>query len=133
MTPTYESRHIGVRIDRPAGVVYDYAADPTNLPSWASGLSTSVELVDGTWTAASPMGPITFVFAARNECGVLDHDVTLPTGDVFHNPLRVIANGGGSEVVFTLLRRPEVSDADFERDAATITSDLQTLKRILEG
>jgi hypothetical protein len=32
----------------------------------------------------------------------LDHDVTLPSGETLSNPMRVVPNGTGSEVVFTL-------------------------------
>ena len=67
--------------------VYGYIADPTNLPGWAHGLAEAdVELVDGTWTIASPMGTVTVAFAPANELGVVDHDVTLPTGRGRHQP-----------------------------------------------
>ncbi|HEX5404145.1 MAG TPA: SRPBCC family protein [Pseudonocardiaceae bacterium] len=128
-----ETRHLSVSIDRPAGVVYEFAADPANVPSWAPGLAKSVEQVAGGWVADSPMGQISFAFAPRNDFGVLDHDVTMPTGEVVHNPMRVIADGAGSEVVFTLRRRLEMSDEEFERDAAAVSADLATLKRVVEA
>ena len=127
------SRHIATRIDRAVGETYDYVADPANLPKWAPGLGSSVELVDGQWIAESPMGRIAFAFVPRNEYGVLDHDVTLPSGETVYNPMRVIADGPGCEVVFTLRRQPEMSDEDFERDAQAVSADLSTLKRVLEG
>jgi hypothetical protein len=46
--------------------------------------------------------------------------------------MRVIADGEGCEVVFTLRRQPGMSDEDFERDAAAVLADLGTLKRLLE-
>jgi hypothetical protein len=64
---------------------------------------------------------------------VLDHDVTLPSGETVHNPMRVLANGDGSEVVFTLYRRPAVSDAEYEADAAAVAADLERLKALLEA
>jgi hypothetical protein len=70
---------------------------------------------------------------ARNDLGVLDHDVTLPGGEVVHNPMRVVPNGSGSEVSFTLFRRPGVTDEALAADAATIERDLATLKRLVEG
>ncbi|KQY60579.1 polyketide cyclase [Aeromicrobium sp. Root495] len=127
------SRHLSVSIDRPAGEVYAYVADPRNIPAWAQGLGSSVELVDGRWTAESPMGPISFEFAPTNPFGVLDHDVTLPSGEVNTNPMRVLADGESSEVVFTLRRLEGVSDEAYERDAAAVTADLQVLKTLLEA
>ncbi|WP_300266119.1 hypothetical protein [Microbacterium sp.] len=40
------------------------------------------------------------------------------------HPLRVLRNGDGSEVVFTLFRLPDVTDDDFEKDAALVRADL---------
>ncbi|GAA1259486.1 SRPBCC family protein [Kitasatospora nipponensis] len=128
-----ESKHISERINRTATEVYAYASDPTNLPHWASGLGSSVEQVDGRWFAQSPLGRVGIDFAPHNDYGVLDHDVTLPGGAVVHNPMRVLADGPGSEVVFTLRRMPGMSDEDYARDAATVAADLAALKALLEG
>jgi hypothetical protein len=128
-----ESRHVSVHIDRPADEVYAYAANPANLPASAPGLCTSVEQVDGRWIAESGMGRIVLEFAPDNPFGVLDHDVTVASGETFHNPVRVLPDGGGSELVFTLRRQPEMTDEDFARDAAAVLADLVALKRILEG
>lgn len=128
-----ESRHLSAVIDRPVEEVYAYVSDPTNLPAWAPGLCTSLEQVDGAWVADSGMGRITLEFAPRNEYGVLDHTVTLPSGERFYNPMRLIANGSGSEVVFTVRRQATASDEEFERDVTAVSADLTTLKRLLEA
>ena len=128
-----ESRHISTHIDRPVREVYDYASDPANLPAWAAGLGSSIERVDGRWVMESPMGRIVVDFAPSNEYGVLDHDVTLPSGQTVHNPFRVIADGDGSEVVFTVRRPPEATDEEFERDAAAVLADLRSLKQKVES
>jgi hypothetical protein len=127
-----ESRHISMHIDRPAREVYDYASNPANLPDWAPGLANSAERVDGQWIVESPMGRVVVVFAARNEFGVLDHDVTLPSGETIYNPMRVTVDGTGCEVVFTVRRQPGMSDEDFERDANAVSADLSRLKRVIE-
>jgi hypothetical protein len=128
-----ESRQISESIDRPATEVYDYAADPANLPAWAPGLGSSVENVDGQWFVDTPAGPAGFAFVERNEFGVLDHEVTLPSGDVIYNPMRVVPNGDGCEVVFSLRRLPDMSREDFDRDAGLVQADLTRLKRVLEA
>ena len=128
-----ESVHVATSIDRPAQDVYAFIADPTNLPAWAHGLAEAdVELVDGTWTIASPMGTVTVAFAPANELGVVDHDVTLPSGEVVANPLRVIPNADGCDVVFTVRRRPEMGAAEFEADVGAVTADLATLRSVME-
>lgn len=135
MTSTpHESRHVSTRIARPAAEVYAYARDPRNLPAWAHGLSGSIAQEDGVWVADSPMGRVTVAFAPANEFGVLDHDVTLPSGRTVHNPVRVLpAGSAASEVVFTLRRLDGMTPADFERDAATVAADLERLRSLLEA
>ena len=127
------SRHVSIGIDRPASAVYDFAADPHNLPRWAAGLAGATVERDGDdWVTQSPMGRVRVRFTPRNELGVLDHDVTLPSGETVHNPLRVIGDGDGCEVVFTVRQRPDMTDEAFERDAAAVAEDLATLKSLLE-
>src|SRR5574341_752512 len=125
---TYKSQHISVSIDCSADQVYEFASNPENLPKWAAGLSGSIKNVDGNWIAESPVGRIKVKFAERNRFGVLDHDVTLPSGEKVYNPMRVFSNNDGSELVFTLYRRPDMSDQEFAEDAKWIERDLGKLK-----
>jgi hypothetical protein len=127
------TRHVSTYIDRPVQEVYDYASDPTHLPEWAPGLLTAVERIDGQWIAESPMGRIVLGWTPRNGYGVLDHHVTVPSGETFYNPMRVTTCGEGSEVVFSVRRRPGLSDDDFDRDADAVLADLVTLKHRVEG
>jgi len=128
------SRHISIGIDRPASAVYDFAADPLNLPRWAAGLAGSTVERDGErWFTESPMGRVTFAFVPHNDFGVLDHDVTLPSGETVYNPLRVIPDGEGCEVVFTLRQRAGMTDEKFELDANAVAQDLTTLRSLLDA
>ncbi|OYO18766.1 polyketide cyclase [Enemella evansiae] len=128
----FAARHLSVSISRPPAAVIAFAGDPENLPQWAAGLSAGIRKVDGTWVTESPMGTVEVAFTGPIEAGILDHDVRLPDGAVVHNPLRVLANDNGSEVVFTLYRLPGVPDADFEHDAELVRADLERLRAILE-
>jgi hypothetical protein len=125
--------HISERIDRPVDAVYAYAVDPANLPEWAPGLGSAVENVDGQWYVETPMGRVGLAFVERNDNGVLDHEVTLPSGEVIFNPMRVIRDGDSCEAVFTLRRSPDMSDEEFGRDANAVAADLARLKEIVEG
>ena len=62
-------------------------------------------MVDDDWVAETAAGPVRVKFAERNEFGVLDHYVITASGESIYNPLRVLGNGDGAEVVFTLYRR----------------------------
>jgi len=126
-------RHVTISIARRPREVYEFVSEPANLPRWAAGLAESQVRQEGDlWLADSPFGKIRMKFAPRNPFGVLDHDVTVESGETFHNPMRVVPNGEGSEVVFTLIRQEGMSDGDFANDQAAIEKDLGTLKGLLE-
>ena len=129
---TSGSRHLSVHIDRPLSTVYAFASDPANLPRWAHGLGSSIVQEDGAWFVETPAGRARVTFAPSNEFGVLDHEVVTPSGETVYVPLRVTADGDGSEVVFTLRRTPGMTDAELERDTALVTADLELLKKVLE-
>ena len=130
---TWDCRHVSRSVDRPPSQVAAFAGDPANLPRWAAGLSSGIREEDGRWLARSPMADVEVEFVGPVELGILDHDVTLPDGTVVHNPLRVLHNDAGSEVVFTLYRRPGVSDEELERDATMVAADLERLRTLLES
>ena len=131
---TSGSLHISERIDRPVDEVYAYASDPANVPAWAPGLGSAVESADGRWYVDTSMGRVGFAFADRNTYGVLDHEVTLPSGEVIYNPMRVIRDGDGCEVVFTLRRMARYrATRSSTRDANAVAADLARLKTIAEG
>ena len=112
---------------------YEFILNPVNLPKWAKGLSGSIKKVGEDWIAESPMGSVRVKFADNNKFGVLDHDVTLPSGATVSNPMRVMPNGNGSEIIFTLFRQPDMSDEEYARDIGLVQQDLQNLKTIMES
>lgn len=131
------SRHVSVWIEAAPERVYEFAADPHRMSSWAAGLAEGAlrETPHG-WVADSPMGEVTVEFTPTNSFGVLDHVVRLPSGEAVYNPLRVIPAGVGEsrcEVVFAIRQRAGMSDAEFEADTAAVATDLETLRRQMEG
>lgn len=130
---THESRHLSVFVARPQQEVYALVADPANLPRWAPGLGTEVHRVDDAWFVETPHGRVQVTFAPHNDLGVLDHRVVTPTGEVVDVPLRVLAVGDESEVVFTLRRAAGMTDDELDRDEQLVTADLARLKQIMEA
>jgi hypothetical protein len=130
---TFEALHISQPINREPSVVAAFAGDPVNLPRWAAGLSDGIRNEHGRWITDSPMGVVEVRFLGGVELGILDHDVIFPDGTAVHNPLRVLRNDDGSEVVFTLYWLPDTADDAFERDASLVRADLIRLRNILEA
>lgn len=125
------SRTITISINCLAQKVYEFVSQPENLPQWLTFI-IGVRQVDGAWFVDTPAGPMGIQFLAHNQLGVLDHYALLPDGQKVLNPMRVISNGGGSEVIFTLFQHSGMTDEQFIKDAQTVETDLNKLKSVLE-
>jgi hypothetical protein len=127
------ARIIHISIERPWNDVYAFASKPENMKHWASGLSSGLTRDGEDWVGdGGPLGKVRVRFAPENPFGILDHKVIMPNGLTVENPLRVVANADGAEVMFTLLKRPDLDEAGFEADAAHVLKDLSALKAVLE-
>jgi len=132
---TSEARTLSITIQRCPHQVYDFLTDPLNLPKWASGLGGNIRAntgPEGGWLADTPGGVIIIHFSPTNDFGVLDHVVTLTSGASLFVPMRVLINGGGSEVLVTLFRQAGMSDEGYQADADWVMRDLNTLRALLE-
>ena len=129
---TMPARIVHISIDRDWRDVYDFAGRPENMPLWASGLATGLKPDGEDWIAEGPLGTIRVSFVPANEFGVIDHTVTIESGLRVYNALRIVPNGDGCEVMFTLLRLPGMTDDQFAADAAHVQKDLATLKSMME-
>lgn len=127
-----KSRHISRVISASPESVYAFASNPDNLPRWAAGLASTEVVREGdVLLVNSPMGKLTVRFVPRNEYGVIDHDVTLPSGTTVRNPVRILSHPMGSEIVFTI-RQIELTDDEFDRDTNVVEQDLERLKQLME-
>lgn len=127
-------RHVSISIDCAPADAYAFIRDGSQLPSWAKGLAGSITARgDGSWLADAPMGQVIVRFAEDNAFGIVDHDVMLPSGQTVHNAMRVLPNGDGCEVVFSLFQLPGMDATAFEADAQAVSRDLVALKALLEA
>jgi hypothetical protein len=78
------------------------------------------------------LGDIKVKWTPVNDFGIMDHQVTLTTGETVNNPMRVVSNNKGCEFIFTLFWMPGRTEKQFTEDAEAVTRDLQKLKEILE-
>lgn len=131
MLGLHASRTVSVAIDRSPADVYAYVSNPENFPRWS--FIEKVTRDGNAWTVETPDGSATLRFVEKNPFGVLDHFVRVSPELEVASPMRVFANGRGSEVVFTVFRLDGVSDDAFARDVGMVETDLQKLKRVLEA
>ncbi|OGX07964.1 MAG: polyketide cyclase, partial [Omnitrophica WOR_2 bacterium GWA2_47_8] len=86
--------------------VYDFVSNAQNLPKWAKTFIRSIKKVNNEWIAETPQGPVAMRIVDKNSFGILDHYVKPPVGGEIYVPMRVIPNGKGSEVLFTVFQQP---------------------------
>ena len=124
---------LNIFINRLPESVYSYVSRPQNLPQWAPAFCKGIRQVDHDWIVDTVQGPVRVRIAAPNTHGILDHYIYMPGGVEIYVPMRVVPFAGGSEIIFTLLRRPEMTDEQFAEDQRLVASDLATLKKVMEG
>lgn len=129
---TMTAKIVHISIDHDWREVYDFASRPENMLLWASGLASGLQQDGDDWIAAGILGTARVRFAPPNDFGVIDHRVTLDSGLQVQNALRIVPNGDGCEVMFTLLRLPGMTDEQFAADAAHVLQDLAALKGLME-
>ena len=128
-----KAQTLSVSIGRDAGIVYDFVSQLENLPKWATAFCLSIRPENGAWVAETPQGPLRIRISGKNNFGILDHYVSPAPGVEIFVPMRVVPNGGGSEVLFTLFRRPEMTEGQYAQDLKWVEQDLNTLKKVMES
>jgi len=129
---TTTARTLTIGIEQPPRLVYDFVRDAEQFPHWVAFCKAIRKSADG-WVMETDQGTLSLRFAEDNAFGVLDHWVTTPDGAVVYVPMRVVPNGSGSELVFTVFRAPGMSDEQLAADVALVERDLASLKRLLEA
>jgi hypothetical protein len=113
--------------------VYDFVSNGANLPKWATTFCLSAEPDGDGWRVQTPQGPATIRLAPWNRYGILDHTVIPDSGETIYVPMRVVPNGTGCEVFFTLFHLTFMSPERLANDLALVRKDLDTLKVVMEN
>ncbi len=127
------SRTLGVWIACDPKKVYELVSNLEHLPRWATTFCRSIARNGSEWVLQTPQGPMRMRIALPNSWGVVDHYVIPSPGVEVYVPMRIVPHLGGSEVLFTLFRQPNMTDASYAEDARLVEQDLQSLKRLLEA
>jgi hypothetical protein len=127
-----QSHLIQFSIARPVAEVYAFLADPLNYPRWAAVDGGITQVRQDEWLTRTPFGDRIIRFSTPNPYGVLDHAVYAQGEEPVMMPMRVVANGEGTEVMFLFYRRDDMNDEQFKSTIEWVTTDLLTLQSLLE-
>jgi hypothetical protein len=124
---------IHLSILAPPRQVIAFLVDVHNWMTWAPWIRSVSRSSARGWIFDTDAGPMNVRFVEQNTVGVLDHEVTLPSGVSVLNSMRVLANGSGSELMMVVFQSPATSTEEFERDVQAVRDDLTRIKKLSEA
>ena len=135
---TLQSEVVKVTIDKPFEEVTRYVSDPSSAHEWATEFfGGPLRAVEGEeYIATVPMmgGEVRYRQDVDAKRGVVDVYIA-PKGADFGPPLpvRVVPNGDGADVLWTLARFPGTPDEAWQAGLGSMERELYNLKRLLES
>ena len=130
-----KSKTLSISINSKPKTVYEFVLNLENLPKWAKMFCRSIKLLNGEWIAEVLQEQAKVRITKRNDFGILDHYVKLlssPNVDEVFVPMRVVQNGEGSEVIFTIFELAGMAEERYAEDIRMVEQDLKNLKSIVE-
>ena len=113
--------------------VFDYVRVPENQPRWAKNFVRSTNAIGGgRYVMETPAGPMTYRVEADPNRGTVDFIFDGAQGENIL-PARVVPQGNGSIVTFTITRTPNMDDRAWEAGMRGMDDELAELKRLLES
>src|SRR3954452_3526301 len=128
--PTIRSVTRSISIQAPPTAVLDVVGDARALPRWAPGFARAVRADGSRWIVDTGAGEARIDVSVSRERGSVDIvSADDPRRGVF---TRVLANGDGSEYLFTQFFPDSATDADVQRQVAVVEGELETVRRLSE-
>lgn len=122
-----------ILIEAPPEKVFEYIADPKNLPRWTKAFSYAD---DKKAVLETPNGKLEvgLEVKASKEFGVIDWYMTMPDGNVGAAYSRVTRNGNHSVYTFVLMAPPgpvEQVEGTLKQQMLLLQEEMQNLQKIL--
>jgi hypothetical protein len=122
-----------ITVERDYQTVYEFVANPENLPTWAKGFARNIRRAGEAWIIETPHGEqLNIRYVTDAEFGIVDFYISPAPGVEFVVPSRVVPNGSGAEYIFTQFQLANMPDAVFDGQVRTLTQELAILKNTLE-
>ncbi|HEX6049919.1 MAG TPA: SRPBCC family protein [Gemmatimonadaceae bacterium] len=116
--------------------VFEFVADPENLPRWAVGFCRSIrrdETSADHWVVTTGTGDIIVRYVTDRAAGVIDFHLSLAPGFESVAYSRVVPNADGAEYIFTQLQPPGMPDEVFEAQVEALREELIVLQALVRA
>lgn len=125
-----------VTLAAPPHDVFDFVANPENLPRWAIGFCHSIrrdERSGDRWVVTTGNGDITVRYVTDRALGVVDFHLSPAPGVETVAYSRVVSNADGAEYIFTQLQAPGMADDVFEAQVDALREELVVLQALVRA
>ncbi|BDQ31126.1 MAG: hypothetical protein K5798_09730 [Nitrosopumilus sp.] len=121
------SRTITITVKKKTGDAFDaiLQAPPKMMPDATINN-------DGWWLFTGPHGKSQLKFNENKSLGILDYQF-IDEESTWNVPMRVVSNGDFSDVVITLNKPDELTDAQFDQRISEIGDMVVSMKNIIES
>lgn len=110
-----KNRTITMTVSASAGEVFEFLAEPENLPLWMTGFCESVRREDGRWIVASRGGDLHVAVDANRAGGIVDLYFGPELDSMALLPIRIATlSGGETAAIFSFFKEPGVEDVVYE-------------------
>jgi hypothetical protein len=121
-------------LETPPSVVFDYIADIEHLPHWATEFARELRREDGDYKVVNGLGEFFFTIDSDRASGVIDMFAGPTKDEMAVFPTRVVAlPDGRTAYSFTMFQAPDVPDALFDAQHASLRRELANIERLLAG
>lgn len=126
------SHTLSVAIPRNWVDLYETIWRPEFFHKWAFGLTKTPLVQEGNvWRGTGALGTVKVRFTEHNPFCIMDHYVDSGLSKEMCVPMRIVANGTGSQVLVTVFRQPLLSDERFAQELEVVQQDLDRLHTLL--
>ena len=116
-------------LDAPREAVFDYLADPENLPHWATEFARELRRDDDGYTVVNGLGELRFEIRADRTTGVVDMLAGPDRDHMAVFPTRAVElPDGRTAYTFTMFQGPDMPDELFEAQHASLQREFANIE-----
>jgi hypothetical protein len=124
----------GVTIEAAPHSVFEFVANPQNLPFWAVGFCRSIRRETGDlWVVVTASGEVPIRYELNETAGTVDFRFSPLPGREARAYSRVVPNGDGAEYIFTQFQFAGMPNDTFEAQVRALADELQVLRGLIHA
>lgn len=125
------TEHVTISVDHRR--LFEFLADPSNLPKWAVGFCRAIRREGDRWFAQTSQGEVAVRYVTQPDLGVIDFHISPRSETEVTAFSRVLPHDDGAEYVFTQFQAPGMPDDVFQAQVRALKEELVVLRAIMHA